>query len=312
MFAWNNNTLLASIRFRAGLASTTIDEYFTDANLLQLLNEELTSWLTPMVLEMRSEYLINSIDYAIGSNGGNAFYIPSGAVAGRLRCLRMCDGGHNPVGPQLEQIDIKDARNLWGGIWGSFFFKDNAVVLTGVLPQGYYLRMDYEGRLSTCVSPTACAQITAISGTAVTVASIPSGYTSGVLIDFIAGSSPFTNLGTAALTAPSGNTFTFAAALPSAQGRAVQVGDWIALTGTSPFIALPQEVVPLVAQWMAVKCQEIKGDQKIDVSQAKYKEVQRQVVSVLAPRSLGNKKTPGSMLGAVMSTGFFGWPGGGV
>jgi len=154
MTPWLNDQLLTSIRFRSGLPATNIDEYFSDDNLLQLLNEEITAWLTPLVLEMRQEYLVNTIDYPIGNS--NQFYIPSGAVGGRLRCVKMCDGQHNPIGPQLEQIDIKDVRNVWiPGIWGSFYIKDNCVILIGNLPQGYYLRMDYEMRLATCCPPSA-------------------------------------------------------------------------------------------------------------------------------------------------------------
>ena len=311
MQSWTNDTLLTSIRFRSGLPSTTIDEYFDDANLYQLLNEELTSWLTPLVLEMRQEYLVHSIDFPFAGN--NTFYIPAQAVGGRLRCVRMTDGQHNPIGPQLEQIDIRDVRNTFiPGIWGAFYIEDNALILIGNMPQGYFLRMDFETRLSTCVSATACAQITALSGSVVTCGGgFPAGYTNGAKVDFVAGDSPYTLLGTAVFPTPVGNVATFAAALPSAEGRSVQVGDWVCLAGTSPYVGLPQEVTPLVAQYMATKVLEIKGDTDIQVTQAKYKELLRQVKGVLGPRSLGNRKTPGSMLGNVLGPGLWGFPSGG-
>jgi hypothetical protein len=309
MLPWTNDQLLVSIRFRSGLPNASVDEYFDDASLYQLLNEELTAWLTPMVLEMRQEYLGNNVDYPIGQT--NTFYIPSSAVGGRLRCVRMCDGQHNPIGPQLEQLDIKDVRNVWiPGIWGSFYIRDNAVILIGNLPQGYFLRLDYESRLSTCVSSLVCTQITAIAGNVVTCSGGygSAAFVAGQQVDFIAGTTPYTVLGTMTFPTPSGNDATFPS-LPSAQGRTVQVGDWLSLTGTSPYIALPQEVFPLVAQWMAVKVQEIKGDQKIEVSEVKYTQVMRQVKGILAPRSLGNKKAMGTMLGQVIGPGIWGWPG---
>jgi hypothetical protein len=225
----------------------------------------------------------------------------------------MTDGQHNPIGPQLEQIDIKDVRNVFiPGIWGSFYIKDNAIVLIGNLPQGYFLRIDYEGRLSTLVPAAQCAQITSIAGDIVTCGGgLPTTFVNGALLDFVAGTSPFTNLGTLPCVTPVGNTITFASAPPSAQGRSVQVGDWLALSGTSPFMALPQEVFPLFAQYMATKVLEIKGDKDIAVTQAKLQEVKREVMGVLAPRALGNRKTPGSMLGQIVGPGIWGWPTGG-
>jgi len=310
---WTNDQLLTSVRFRAGLPSDSADAQFGDANLLQLANEEVTSWLTPIVLEMRQEYLINQVDYSTANAAGqqNNFYIPSNAVGNRIRLCRMLDGQHNPIGPQLEQIDLKDVRNTWTpGIWGCFYIQDNALVLIGNLPQGYFLRINYEQRLSTLVLVARCAQITGISGLAVTCAGgLPATFVNGALLDFVAGTSPFTGLGTVTCPTPVANTLTFTSALPSAEGRTVQVGDWLALTGTSPFIGLPQEVFPLFVQYMATKVQEIKGDKLIEVTQAKLQEVKRQTVSILAPRSLGNRKAPGSMLGQVVGPGIYGWPG---
>lgn len=315
MLAWTNDQLLLTTRFRAGLPSDGADQQFTDANLYQLSNEEIVSWLTPLVLKMRQEYLIQSKFYPLAnaSTNLNNFYIPANAVGNRVRLVRMCDGQKNPIGPQLEQIDLKDVRNVWiPGIWGSFYIQDNAVVLIGNLPQGYFLKIDFEMRLPTLVSATACAQITSIVGDVVTCSGgLPGTFVNGALLDFIAGDSPFITLGTLVCPTPVGNTLTFTSPPPSAEGRSAQVGDWLAISGTSPFIGLPQEVFPLFAQYMAVKCQEIKGDVKIEVSQAKMKEVKDQVMSILAPRSLGNRKTPGSMLGQIIGPGIWGWPTGG-
>jgi hypothetical protein len=315
MMPWTVDQLLLSTRFRAGLPSDNADQQFTDANLLQLCNEEAVSWLTPLELEMRQEYLIASVFYPLANAAGqqNNFYIPSQAVGNRVRLVRMCDGQKNPIGPQIEQIDPKDVRNIWiPGIWGSFYIQDNALILIGNLPQGYFLRVDYELRLSTLVSATACAQITNIVGDVVTCGGgLPGTFVNGALLDFVAGGSPFTLLGTLTCPTPVGNTLTFSSPPPSAQGRAAQIGDWLAISGTSPFIGLPQEVFPMFAQYMATKCQEIKGDQKIEVTEAKLAQVKRQVKGILAPRALGNRKAPGSMLGQIVGPGIWGWPSGG-
>jgi hypothetical protein len=266
---------------------------------------------------MRQEYLINQVDYSFSTavNQQNNFFIPSNAVGNRIRLARMLDSQHNPIGPQLQQIDIKDVRNVWApGAWGSFYIQDNALVLIGNLPGGYFLRINFEQRLSTMVQVARCAQITSISGTTVTCSgglpSAPATFVNGALLDFVAGTSPFIGLGTAACVTPVANAITFASALPSAQGRSVQVGDWLALTGTSPFLGLPQETFPLFAQYMATKVQEIKGDRLIEVTQAKLAEVKRQVMGILSPRALGNRKAPGSMMGQIVGTGVWGYPGG--
>ncbi len=313
MNPWTTDQLLTSVRFRSGLPSDAADAQFNDTNLLQLANEEVVSWLTPLVLEMRQEYLINQVDYSFATASGqqNNFYIPTNAVGNRIRLARILDSQHNPIGPQLQQIDLKDVRNLWlPNAWGTFYIQDNALVLVGTLPQGYFLRINYEQRLSTMVQTTRCAQITGISGLVVTCSGgLPGSFVNGALLDFVAGTSPFTGLGTVTCPTPVANVLTFTSALPTAQGRSVQVGDWLALTGTSPFIGLPQEVFPLFVQYMATKVQEIKGDRLIEVTEAKLETVKREVKSILAPRSLGNRKTPGSMLGSVVGPGVWGWPG---
>ena len=300
MATWTVDETLASIRTRADLLDS--DARFSDTSLLLLLNEELGSWLVPLIAQMLSEYFVTTLDTVL-TGATNLFNVPGDAVAGRVRLVQFLDAN---LRPRFNCVQVDPMDNVqwfaspWLGNLGQFYFQGDQLILLGPLPAGWYLRIAYERRPAQCVLIASCARITVIAGNVVTVNAFPAAMVAATPIDFVRGVGPWTTIGAAALPTPSGLTVTFTT-LPTG----LAVGDYLALRGQAPFCQVPQECIPVLRQWVAIYCASIKADQGLDAASGLLKATDLRMRKVLSPRSVGNKKAVGNGLASPVG----GWPG---
>ena len=168
---------------------------FTEADIVDYLNDELESIIAPMVMNLREEFFVTYTDFAI-SNGTIAFDIPSNAIGQRLRDVMLVDISGNSVQftniPRLsfEQISAVSVRGSSAGnlnLWG-FYLEGNQVKLyptTGW--DNETLRLYYFKKPGTLVPVDQTGKITAIdTGTSIlSLDSVPSSWLTSTIVDGI-------------------------------------------------------------------------------------------------------------------------------
>jgi hypothetical protein len=277
MASYTTSDLLSSIKTRAMIP--TNQSTLTSARLLALANEEVSLGLLPLIMSTREEYYVTYKDYAANLS---SYEIPTRAIGMKLRdVVAINAAGDERNIPQIDPSDKEfypSSNNQ-----PAFYLRNNKVIFTN--PPTDSIRMYYYIRPSQLVETTAAAQVTSINTVtgAVDVSSLPATFLASTSVDFIKASPGYETLAmdvSISSTGPTTINFT-ASDLPSG----LAIGDWIALAGESPVVQLPYELLPILAQRVAVKSLEALGDaQGMQLAQGKLQEMERAAFTLLEPR----------------------------
>jgi hypothetical protein len=263
------------------LAQTT----FVAADICALADDECRVNLLHKVLSVRESYYLAYKDIAVNATG--IFNIPYRAIAGRIHSIQLVSGTNVQGLSRMEPHQMTNTLTPPQGSF-SFYFQGNTIVTLPILPSGS-ARIWHYVRPSNLVAQATCAQVTVISGNDVTVSAVPTGYTTGINIDFTQDQPPFGLLSyDVAITNVVGSVLSFGSGLvPSG----LVVGDWICLAGTTPVPQIPLEFHPLLAQSVSVKILEAQGYlQKMEVAQKKLNKMEKEILSIINPRDEGDPK----------------------
>lgn len=269
------------------------DQTFTMARLLGIANREVRTYITKLLLSCRESYLETFQDVALVA-GQDHYLIPTTAVAAALKQVATLNSSGTPVPlnkiPSERRFDYVNS----GGI-DAYCLEGNSIVIVPApaapISSPGSIRFYFFRRLNRIVADTDCALVTGIAGAAITVA-LPTtiagvlgagGFTGTNVFDFISGT-PHFDVTAAGLTATlAGSILTFTTAPPAA----LAVGDYIALTGTTPIANVPVEVQDLLAQRAVTKALEAQGDPKWQAAKTILDEMRVDILSLLAPRVQG-------------------------
>ena len=271
--------LISNIKLRGSLP--TADDLFSNANFLSIPNDEMMNQVTPLLSKVNEEYFLTYQDTAV-TTGLNTYRIPKRSIGSMLRDVQLIDGSGNVT--SLPRLFEEDKYSTTQGDLG-YYLKSNQVILSPTpTNSNYTLRLAYIRRPSKFVLTTACAQITAISGTTITVASLPSTMTTNTSIDFVQGSSPYDllQMDTAIATA-SGTTLTFAS-VPTD----LAVNDYISLAGEACVPMIPEELIPFLVQSALVICLASKKDNSVELEVKKLEQMKASLINMLTPRVKDN------------------------
>jgi hypothetical protein len=242
--AYDTTALVASIKRRASVPTT---QGLIDANgLLDVANEELLSYVMPLVVASQTERGVTQVDQAIA--GASQFRFPTRAFGGNLREVQIIDNTSRFV--NVPQISVDQLNMATFG----FYLTGNLLNLwTNLQPLNtawLLLRMTYYQRPSTLVYPSACGVVSSVNGAAVTLTgSPPAGFVSGALYDIVRASPGFECLATDVAGNVAGSVITLSSSAPTD----LRPGDYLCLAGQSPVPQIPAELHPLLAQACAVK-----------------------------------------------------------
>lgn len=303
---FTTTALITSINNRAFVPSS--QSTFAEADILQLATDELQGAVVPFLMKFRSEYFVNAVSIPIVS-GQAAYQIPYRAIGGKVRNIDLVDSAGNLYDvPQIEKEDKKFyLMTQYNNGNYVFYFESNQIVLCPI-PQaisGMSLRVSFYMRPSSLIDPTAAAQITAINTTsnAITVGTLPSSFSTGMLVDLINGNPMFDNRAyDIALSAINGNILTLSSLPPT-----LAIGDWVAPQMQSPIPQVPVELHPILAQRTAIKLLEGLGDKEaLGIAQAKLGEMEANAEHLVSPRSDGNPKKLNNRFSPLRSWGWNG------
>jgi hypothetical protein len=284
---YTTTDFLASVRLRGSIPTTTnTNNVNNTSNLLSLATEELHIKLLPLIMAAREEFYVRSKDHTIVA-GTASYAIPSRGTGMVLRDVQLIQGTSVRSLPMVDPEQVATTSN--GEVRG-YYLEHNNVVLyqtpasaVGTLRLKYFLR---PGRL---VATSSCAQISAIDTvtSTVTIASLPSGWTTGTVVDFVRATAPYDNPAIdQTITGTSSTSITFAS-LPTG----LAVGDWVALAEYSPIPQIPHEFQPVLAQMTVHKVLEAQGDREGAAQAWKdLQTIQQYALQMITPRNQGEPK----------------------
>jgi hypothetical protein len=277
--AYTSSDLIDAVKSLASIPSS--QNLFATADFLRFANRSLSLVLSPMLKSVREEYHVVDYDYNIAADQ-TSYRIPRFAAGDALRDVKIIDSAGNE-----ESLSRAEPEQITGEE-RSFFVKGNSIVLAWT-PSGSEgtLRLSYTRRPGKLVATSATAVVTSISGTNVTVSSVPSTFTTAVQVDMIEANPGFDWLATdTAIAGVSGTTLTFAS-VPTD----LAIGDYIALAGESPVIQLPLEMHALLEQHVAIQCMRAQDKKSAAKDmQEDFDVMEQRVLTLLTPRVVGEPK----------------------
>lgn len=281
----NTTELISALKIKGSFP--TSDDLFSNADYLVLFNHQMKTEIIPVMLLLSEEYFELTKDYTISS--GTTYRIPSRAIGAKLRDVQFIDGSNNVS--HINRIFEEDRDGNPRG----FYIVRNSIELSTDFT-GDTLRIKYFGRPNTLVLTTSCGQVASIdSATQITVTSLPSTMTTGVLCDFVQNKNPYDLLDyDSAITGVSGSSVTFAS-LPTG----LAVGDWLCLAEESPVPMVPDEMHPILVQSALVAALSAKKDKGVEFEATLLEKNKQDAIRMLDPRVENNsiKFRSGRLLG---------------
>lgn len=288
MIDFTTTALLPTLRLLPLMPS--VQALFTDANLLSVMNMELKSKIIPMIDNQAEEYFIYYKDVTY-DNSVRTYVLPSRTMSNKLKSVCFVDStGQEVLLNRLRPVETNAQVDVRGSTLSpfkvGFFMKNNNIVIYINSIQGVAnfptLRFKYCRQPNNLVLSSACAQVSSINGTAITVTNVPSTFSTSVTYDMISNVPMFeawqddvvcTNITSLVMTFSSVPT-------------SLAVGDWICLSGQSPIPQIPYSGwFDLLLQLSCAKCLEIHGDTMgFNVAMSQAKDMRDYCISMITPR----------------------------
>lgn len=251
---------------------------FTDAEILDLATDALTSLVVPLIASVREEFYVQSEDIAVVS-GTASYNIPARAMGQVLREVKLIKGTDIV---DLMRLDPEDITSTSSGEPTGFYMQANKIVLYPTSnSSSYTLRVTFFGRTGYLVATSAAAVITAISSQTVTCVP-PTTWTTSNTFDLV-GAYWLRGYDIVATTVNTTNII-FTTTLPTD----LAVGDYICLANQSCIPQCPPEAHQLLTQLTVVACLDAMGDKEnAAIAQAKADTLALALKSVLQNRIQG-------------------------
>lgn len=254
----------------------TGDSTFTPANLINLANRELQTAIMKQILSTRGGYYKTFEDFEIRADG--LYVIPSDAIAGALDNVELVQEPTIIPVNIIEESEQFSTNSPTSTSYGCFMRGNFVQILP--IPNIGVARFWFYKRPSQLIPTNQAAQITAINGAVLTVASVPSTLAVGDDVDVLGDQPPFNVLGEGVITDITNTDITL-----DAVDYDIEIGDWIALHNQTPIPQIPVEFRPLLEQRVVSKIYELQGYlDKLAASDKKLKELEADTFNLITPR----------------------------
>lgn len=113
---------------------------FSDAMVLNLLNEELNAWLVPTYIGANEGHFIHFVALPVTPNtltnqlGSGVVDLPPDAWGSEIRSMAAVDGNNNPIAQISIELDPGWGPNAWGGVGGTpraYYLTNSQIQLLG-------------------------------------------------------------------------------------------------------------------------------------------------------------------------------------
>lgn len=265
---------------------------WTNARLLEAMSDEAETWLMPLLIRAKGDYLTKTQDIAFVAD--QADYRPNSRVAGIREVSRlMASGAVVPLeempSPSQTALGVNPSTK---GTPEWYSFKEGVITLYPTPgATGDSLRVKYHYRLNRMVAVADTTTISAISGGTLTVGAVPTamGSGAGVKMDFVR-STPLFDVIAFDVVPASFSAAATSLVFTAAETAGLSVGDRVALARYTPFPNMPPELHLCAGLRAAAVVVKSKGDRALAKSlleEAEAKELSL-LAGILEPRSKGN------------------------
>lgn len=273
---YTSDDLISRVRLWSA-SSTGTPPSVEDADLLDILNQEMGSVVVPLIMQSAGEWLVDYDDVAIShADDVQAITVPTRAVLGKLREVKIYDGGTGRYFnlPALTVAQLEDVK----GQTGVYFVGDTLYLLDAKRwPDTYVVRMFYYRRPNDLVLSASASTVSTVGGSTFTIANAESIFTTSATLDFVQPRPPFSLVASDVACTISGNTVT-----PTTMPTGVTAGDYVALAGYSAIPMIPLEYHGILCQGATLKVLEVSADANaVQMAGAKY----RQMVDSIKPHA---------------------------
>lgn len=266
---------------------------FTDAQILQIISEELCLSLVSDILGAREDFFLTTKSTALVANKDH-YLIPNLCIGNNLKAVFIVDANGQRRALQRRDVDRSDEYSALSGEPEKFYFEGDEIVL---MPKPSVatdsLLFSYFRKPNQLTLTAKCAKITAVSTLAgVTTFTVDTDLTASMAIgdqvDFLRAKNPHTLWSEqVAITAITSSTIEFLAAdIQDVDGTIEPgIGDYICPTGFSNIAMVPEEFVLVLCEMAAARMLRSLGDlQKWQASQAMVEKMRKEALSLIVQR----------------------------
>jgi len=286
---YTTENLVKTIKRRGSIP--TSQNLFTEADFIDIANDEMESNLVPFIMACREAYFQTHRDFAVSTSQKSPvkISIPYNAVGGKLSDVCWVDPQGNLTSiPRLEIPQISGNFMDYTQPNG-FYLNDNDVVLFPNLSQGTgTIRMYFTRRPSKLTAKSNAGRIVAINDLTkeVQLSFVPNSWQIGDKLEAQQQVQPFNNTAyDLEITNLSSPTVTLASI------TGLSVGDWLTQESFAVIPMLPVEAHIVLAQASCVKCLEALGDREgMQAAEAKLEQNKADLLKIITPRVNGSSK----------------------
>ena len=260
--------LIRSVRNRALIPTDT--SVFTDEDILDILNEEVTQGLLATIMSLNEEHMVDHIDIPVSGDDdlSKGIKIPERAVGNKLRDVAYVREGNIYELSRISLEEISDFRNdfdRYNYNLDLFYVEGDRIKFVSNKVAADYIRVYFYMMPNDIVDEKNCAQIFSIvdngnGTTTFNMNSIPNEYSNLPEMDFVGNKVPNKVLKfdiTPLSVNRTQKTITFNT---EDIDDTISVGDYICQQYTSPFLNMPTEMHSLLAQRASIYILEALGD----------------------------------------------------
>lgn len=276
---YTSSALITSVKRRGMLPST--DETLATADFLAILNDEIQTYLVPLLMSVREEYLVGTSVVS----GATSYPIPVRAIGGKLRSVEIASGDS-----YVPLVRIEPEQRSSGA--EGYLVEGNRIVLLPESGSAATLRLKYFRRPSSLVATSAVGTLSAAYAAGSTAlvlnSTAPSTFTNATAVDVVSATPGFdASSDDLTLSSPSGTAATVAA---PGLTEAAASGDYVCLAGESPVPQVPVELHPLLVERATFVALKALGNPRAGEFEASAEKMKARVTMLLAPRVEGSTR----------------------
>lgn len=290
--------LIDSVKQRAMLP--TNDKTFSEADFIEILNEEMDTGIVPEVLKQHEEYYTVSEEFPF-VDGKTRYRIPYRAIGSKLRDVAYIDGGGNIY--EMSRISLEEVSDYEAdsnfSLEEVFYVENNEIVFPKKTTSGGTVRMYFHLRPNSLVTEDLVGKIIGINRTTgiITLAEFPSAFSNLPLMDFVSAQSPNRieayDIQPLSVNATNKEVTFTTTDIP----EYLKVGDYLCQQQETPVPQIPVEMHTMLAQKAAIYCLEALNDSEgLANAQRKMERMEKDIDTIInnrvegAPKKIVNRK----------------------
>ncbi|TGM95043.1 hypothetical protein EHR02_00120 [Leptospira levettii] len=260
--------LIENIKLRASLP--TSQELYTTERFIQILNSEMKTKLIPFIMRMKESHFISQTDVTL-ENGRDYINFPQDALGQTILDLFI-----NKERVALNHLAEKENSNY--GIYLEGYkirFKNPDYYRNKTITIYYYKRP------LTLISTSKTAKVIGINGNIIDLDTNVSSFNVSTELELINCCEPFESKGTLTIVNRLANK-----QIEVNDGSLISLNDYLSPKNYTPIPQIPLEAFELLTQRCVIKCLEgIKDDKGVNMAMADYNNMEREISTLLSPRT---------------------------